>query len=253
MTRKNITLALLGIGVLLVGISLTLGQKPIQSAPLHQSTFPAFTMIYQQGMYGFGENGKFGTALYEVIYTDRYHWKVKLLASDTQPEAVGSWGSYNGVELRNYYAQMDVETSDNVLDEEEASQEEEIAEESSINEFVPSDDQSSKQDSQSKSSPDYAPEEWLHPSYVPKLLVNANATPKDSDIEGTKALVVTEKLPCREFTDTEREAGLKECDKERVATQEVIYREDYLIPVKITVSLDGVPMKTITVEKLEIK
>lgn len=253
MSHKHIILTLLGAVFLAISITFALGQMATQSAPLHQNAFPAFTMVYTQGKYGLGENGKFGTARYEVNYTDRYHWKVTLLESDTMPEANGSWGSYDGVELKGYYAQMGMETANNVLDGEDPPQEEEIAESSTKDKNSPSDDQSLGGVLQNTNSPDYAPEQWLHPSYIPKLLTGPNTTPKDSAIEGTKALIVTEPLPCRPLLDVEREAGLKECEKERVATREVIYRSDTLIPVQIIDSLDNVVFNTITVEKLEIK
>ena len=252
MSRKSITLILIGVGILVIGISFALGQTPIRSAPLQQNTFPPFTIVYQRGMYGFGDNGKFGTARIEVVYEDPYHWKTTLLESDTQPERVGAQTSYDGTELKSYDPRMGVEQSDNVFDE-EPTQEDEPVQESSKNENIPSDKQNVENNEEDKSSPAYAPDQWLDPLYISRLLANPNTTEKDSDIEGTKALVVTEHLPCRDLTDTEQEAGLKECEKERVVTKEVIYRTDYFIPLKIVTSLDGVPMDTITVEKLEIK
>jgi hypothetical protein len=185
-------------------------------------------MVYREQSYSFSDDGNPGWYVFELDYEDLLNWKVTTLEGPSGLRSgPGEWHSYeNGTTLGGYDPVTGETTSRDV----------------------------------SGDGGFYAPDEWLMPVYIPKLLAQPMKgryiEQKQADRAGLELLIISEDLPCIPPTDADKRAGIQECASEeeiRTYSTEITYTAEELIPMQIVHKGDGIATYTMTVESLTFK
>jgi hypothetical protein len=220
MSRK--TMALL-VSITLVSALVLFVVRTGITSPTYErlpQSWPKFTMVYEQWGYGFGLNGAAGTQRVKYTYNGPQDWRVDVLSHSSVPEVAGSWAAYNGTEVRSFDPRVGKESVNNLTEMKGV----------------------------------HVPEEWLVPSYVPKLLRKPDVTTVNSSKAGAKELTYVEQLPCTEQSSTNDKAGISPCKSgTRTAQRQIVYREKDFIPLEIVDRVDSTVVAKITVESLDVE